>query len=138
VSSPRFSQASPRPVATMLKWILAALLILPTMIKAYVLPGALVARSAAVDHPMTFATRDACPCMSCRNNLKKDKRLRNRINAFRFKKGGNTRFNSRFNNFADKGAMKLKEESDAEFMALVFTAGEGAPEEEPATEEVAA
>jgi hypothetical protein len=26
--------------------------------------------------------------MACRNNLKKEKRQRNRINAFRFKKGG--------------------------------------------------
>lgn len=29
-----------------------------------------------------------CVCMGCRNNLKKEKRQRNRVNAFRFKKGG--------------------------------------------------
>ena len=34
---------------------------------------------------------ESCPCMSCRTNLKKEKRQRNRINAFRFKKGGFTK-----------------------------------------------
>ena len=36
----------------------------------------------------TAARVEECPCMGCRTNLKKEKRVRNRINAFRFKKGG--------------------------------------------------
>ena len=35
-----------------------------------------------------------CPCMGCRQNLKKEKRLRNRLNAFRFKKNGATTLGS--------------------------------------------
>merc|ERR1719484_500503 len=108
----------------MLRWVLAALLLFCSTVKAYMLPGALARGHTASSHPVDFGPARACLCMGCRNNLKKDKRLRNRINAFRFKKGGNTGF-SRFAG-PDKGAMKLKEESDAEFMALVFNQAEGA------------
>lgn len=69
--------------------------------------------------------------MACRKNLKKDKRLRNRVNAFRFKKGGSSM--NRFNNFADRKAASDNERADAEFMALVFSA---APSE--ATEDATA
>jgi hypothetical protein len=31
------------------------------------------------------AHRYGCVCMGCRRNLKKEKRARNRVNAFRFK-----------------------------------------------------
>merc|ERR1719484_443464 len=121
----------------MLRWVLAALLLFCSTVKAYMLPGALARGHTASSHPVDFGPARACLCMGCRNNLKKDKRLRNRINAFRFKKGGNTRF-SRFNNFADKGAQKIKEDSDAEFMAMVFTHDGPEPEAEPETAEATA
>ena len=84
--------------------------------------------------------------MGCRNNLKKEKRLRNRVNAFRFKKGGECELDlmtwmeaassqgatlmitpaappagpSRFqNSFQDRGAAKLKDAEDADWNALV-------------------
>merc|ERR1719498_500528 len=114
----------------MLRWALAALLLFCATVKAYVLPGGMLMRAPATGcQTVNFGPARTCVCMACRNNLKKDKRLRNRINAFRFKKGGNTNFN-RFNNFADRGAQKLKEDSDAEFMALVFTHDGAEPEAE--------
>merc|ERR1719382_571913 len=56
--------------------------------------------------------------MRCRNNLKKEKRLRNRVNAFRFKKVGGNKF---FNRFADKSASQATETADGEWMSAVFT-----------------
>ena len=47
--------------------------------------GANVSARAAVGHSSSRLD-GACPCMGCRQNLKKEKRLRNRVNAFRFKK----------------------------------------------------
>lgn len=70
--------------------------------------------------------------MGCRNNLKKEKRLRNRMNAFRFKK--NTGF-QRFNNFADRGAESKKEAEDAEYMSLIFTYSAAAAQAEAAAAE---
>merc|ERR1740138_1838907 len=52
---------------------------------------------------------DGCPCMRCRTNLKKDKRQRNRVNAFRFKKG------------PDYAAEQKKADEDNKFFSLVFT-----------------
>ena len=48
------------------------------------LRGAVAPISAAISHNSRLD--GACPCMGCRQNLKKEKRLRNRVNAFRFKK----------------------------------------------------
>lgn len=45
-------------------------------------PPAVAASSALV----LDRSAQACVGMACRNNLKKDKRIRNRVNAFRFKK----------------------------------------------------
>eukprot|EP00316_Scyphosphaera_apsteinii_P021901 CAMPEP_0119313032 /NCGR_PEP_ID=MMETSP1333-20130426/27615_1 /TAXON_ID=418940 /ORGANISM="Scyphosphaera apsteinii, Strain RCC1455" /LENGTH=158 /DNA_ID=CAMNT_0007317753 /DNA_START=179 /DNA_END=656 /DNA_ORIENTATION=+ len=49
--------------------------------------------------------------------MKKDKRLRNRSNAFRFKKGGKTFYNR----FADKAAAQTASTEDGEFISAVFT-----------------
>ena len=49
--------------------------------------------------------------MACRTNLKKEKRLRNRINAFRFKKGGFGK--SRFRAGPDYSAMQKRADEDA-------------------------
>lgn len=54
--------------------------------------------------------------MACRTNLKKEKRTRNRINAFRFKKGGFTK--RRFNG-PDYAAEQKKADEDNQFFALV-------------------
>ena len=43
---------------------------------------------AAGDMLQTERHTQHCVCMACRSNLKKEKRLRNRVNAFRYKKGG--------------------------------------------------
>merc|ERR1711979_155428 len=74
-----------------------------------------------------MARAEACPCMACRQNLKKEKRLRNRINAFRFKKsGGFVRF-QRPGSYSPEDAKKAAE--DAEFFSLVFTASAAAEAE---------
>ena len=57
--------------------------------------------------------------MRCRTNLKKDKRVRNRVNAFRFKKGGFTK--KRFNNGPDYAAEQKKADEDNKYMALIFS-----------------
>jgi len=57
--------------------------------------------------------------MACRTNLKKEKRARNRVNAFRFKKGGFVR--RRFNNGPDYAAEAKKEQEDNDFFSMVFT-----------------
>merc|ERR1719393_1036017 len=59
-----------------------------------------------------------CPCMGCRTNLKKEKRQRNRINAFRFKKGGYIK--RRFNG-PDYAAEQKKADEDNQFFSMVFT-----------------
>ena len=55
--------------------------------------------------------------MGCRTNLKKEKRVRNRINAFRFKKGGFVR--RRFG--PDYAAEQAKADADNQFYSMVFT-----------------
>lgn len=55
--------------------------------------------------------------MSCRTNLKKEKRQRNRINAFRFKKGGFSK--RRFNNGPDYAAQQKAADEDSKFYSLV-------------------
>ncbi len=54
--------------------------------------------------------------MACRNNLKKEKRLRNRINAFRFKKpqSRNRRFDNNNNAQDQKNA-----DADAKYYSMV-------------------
>merc|ERR1719181_1853962 len=70
-------------------------------------------------HAASAATRaDACPCMGCRTNLKKEKRLRNRINAFRFKKGGFKK--PRFPR-PDYAADQRKADEDSQYATLVFS-----------------
>ena len=57
------------------------------------------------------------PCMACRTNLKKEKRVRNRVNAFRFKKGGfvsKRRFNG-----PDYAAQQKKADEDNQFYSMV-------------------
>merc|ERR1712023_521635 len=61
---------------------------------------------------------DGCPCMRCRTNLKKDKRQRNRVNAFRFTKG--PVFKRRFTG-PDYAAEQKKSDEDNKFFSLVFT-----------------
>ena len=56
--------------------------------------------------------------MACRTNLKKEKRQRNRVNAFRFKKGG---FQKKRFNGPDYAAEARKAEEDNKYMAMVFT-----------------
>ena len=75
--------------------------------------GMAVARS--VVHTERHAQH--CLCMRCRNNLKKDKRIRNRVNAYRFKSASSGP--KRFNTFADRAAAKIKETEDGEFLAKV-------------------
>lgn len=65
------------------------------------------------------------PLMRCRTNLKKEKRQRNRVNAFRFKKGGFQK--KRFNNGPDYAADQKKADEDNKFMAVVSAAPRGAP-----------
>ena len=57
--------------------------------------------------------------MGCRTNLKKEKRVRNRINAFRFKKGG---FVKRRFNGPDYAADQKKADEDNEFYSMVRAA----------------
>ena len=82
----------------------------------------------------TAPRTEACPCMACRTNVKKEKRQRNRVNAFRFKKGGFTK--RRFNG-PDYAAEQKKADEDASFYALIFThsAEEAAAMEAAAKEE---
>jgi len=61
---------------------------------------------------------DSCTTMSCRTNLKKEKRVRNRINAFRFKKGG---FVKRRFNGPDYAAEQKKADEDSQFFSMIFT-----------------
>ena len=73
--------------------------------------------------------------MRCRTNLKKDKRIRNRVNAFRFKKGGFVR--RRFNG-PDYAAEAKNQEDDNNHYSLVFTySAEAAAAEEQAAKEAA-
>ena len=73
--------------------------------------------------------------MGCRTNLKKDKRQRNRVNAFRFKKGGFVR--RRFNG-PDYAAEAKNQEDDNNHYSLVFTySAEAAAAEEQAAKEAA-
>ena len=82
--------------------------------------GQLGIRSAAASaSPMQFAERCPCPECACRTNLKKEKRARNRVNAFRFKKGGFTR-TRRFNG-PDYAAEQKKADEDNKFFSLIFT-----------------
>ena len=74
-------------------------------------------RSAAATPAFDFARTEDCACMGCRTNLKKEKRQRNRINAFRFKKGGFTK--KRFNNGPDYAAQQKKADEDNEFFSMV-------------------
>ena len=78
--------------------------------------GHLGLRAAASASSPFHLDRDACPCMGCRTNLKKEKRQRNRINAFRFKKGGFTK--RRFNG-PDYAAEQKKADEDNKFFSLV-------------------
>ena len=73
----------------------------------------------AVARPVVDTERHAqhCLCMRCRNNLKKDKRIRNRMNAYRFKSASSGP--KRFNTFADRAAAKIKDTEDGEFLAKV-------------------
>ena len=73
-------------------------------------------RSAAATS-FDFARAGDCECMACRTNLKKDKRVRNRINAFRFKKGGFTP-RRRFNG-PDYAAEQKKADEDNQFFSMV-------------------
>lgn len=112
--------------------LLAVLCIMPQLLTALMLqPLSAVAMQCQRAVAPTVAP---CPCMSCRNNLKKEKRLRNRMNAFRFKK--NTGF-QRFNNFADRGAESKKDAEDAEYMSLIFTYSAAAAQVEAAAAEEA-
>ncbi|KAL1512177.1 hypothetical protein AB1Y20_005443 [Prymnesium parvum] len=79
------------------------------------LTGQLSARRAAAEQSTRLG---GCPCMACRTNLKKEKRLRNRVNAFRFKKGGPVRF-VRPGQYTPEDAKKASE--DAEFYSLVYS-----------------
>lgn len=103
----------------MLRSVLLLLVAALASVQAFVMQSTgrqLSARAAVCDTTRTVA----CPCMACRQNLKKEKRLRNRINAFRFKKGGG------FVRFARPGQYNpedaKKQAQDAEFYSLVFTA----------------
>ena len=74
-------------------------------------------RSAAATPAFDFARTEDCACMGCRTNLKKEKRQRNRINAFRFKKGGfvsKRRFNG-----PDYAAQQKKADEDNHFYSMV-------------------
>merc|ERR1712118_228487 len=73
-------------------------------------------RAAVSSH---WARADSCPCMGCRTNLKKEKRVRNRVNAFRFKNGGFVK--RRFNNGPDYAAQQKKADEDNQFYSMVFT-----------------
>ena len=72
---------------------------------------------AAGDMLQTERHTQHCVCMACRSNLKKEKRLRNRVNAFRFKKGGFVR--RRFG--PDYAAEQAKADADNQFYSMVFT-----------------
>mmetsp|Transcript_45886 Transcript_45886/g.99807 ORF Transcript_45886/g.99807 Transcript_45886/m.99807 type:complete len:129 (-) Transcript_45886:359-745(-) len=108
-----------------LRLVLAALLVAVAVVKAYVVaPLGAIARSAtplSAERPVNTRTHtQTCICMACRHNSKKEKRLRNRINAFRFKK--QTYGFNKFNNFADRNAQKANEQADGEWLAQGFTA----------------
>merc|ERR1719164_116547 len=87
--------------------------------------GASVAIGQPTQRFMTPLTAEApslrcgAVTMRCRTNLKKEKRLRNRINAFRFKKNTFVRW-TRPGQYNPEDAKKQAE--DAEHYSLVFTA----------------
>ena len=81
--------------------------------------GALVTSSSSLAASAAYnscALRSNCVCMSCRRNLKKEKRVRNRVNAFRFKKGGFQKFR-RFGGNDDK--RDEGQAQDADFYSTV-------------------
>ena len=95
---------------------MAALLRLLVLVCALFAPA-----SAFVAPSMPLSSRSAVApaavTMGCRQNLKKEKRVRNRINAFRFKKGGFVR--RRFG--PDYAAEQAKADADNQFYSMVFT-----------------
>lgn len=103
-----------------LRLCLAILFIIPTLIKAFVLSplGRGVGVAGVQAEFSTHYHAQTCICMGCRNNLKKEKRIRNRVNAFRFKKGTPNRFQ---NNFADRSKAKAAEGEDATWNEMIFT-----------------
>ncbi|EOD28097.1 hypothetical protein EMIHUDRAFT_468761 [Emiliania huxleyi CCMP1516] len=94
---------------------------------------------AAGDMLQTERHTQHCVCMACRSNLKKEKRLRNRVNAFRYKKGGFGKKRFSNNRFEDRAVAAAKATEDAEFLSLIFTQSALAAEaEQAAAAEVAA
>lgn len=85
--------------------------------QALMLQAGNVARFQAAVTPVERAGEAS---MACRTRLKKEKRLRNRINAFRFKKGGfqKKRFGPPGPDYA---AEQKKADEDNKFMALMFS-----------------
>lgn len=85
--------------------------------QALMLQAGNVARFQAAATPVERAGEAS---MACRTRLKKEKRLRNRINAFRFKKGGfqKKRFGPPGPDYA---AEQKKADEDNKFMALMFS-----------------
>mmetsp|Transcript_21626 Transcript_21626/g.26563 ORF Transcript_21626/g.26563 Transcript_21626/m.26563 type:complete len:122 (-) Transcript_21626:448-813(-) len=102
-------------------------------VKGLALSSLGLARPAAV---VVDRHAQACVCMGCRNNLKKEKRQRNRVNAFRFKKGGFGK--KRFNNYEDRAAAAAKASDDAAFMSMIFTYSAAAEADAAAAEKEAA
>jgi len=106
----------------MLRSVILCLVAMLASVQSLMLQTATVAgnaMTAAGQRGASSCVRTQCVCMACRQNLKKDKRLRNRVNAFRFKKGGNTF------RFVRPGAYnpedQKKAEEDSAFFAQVFT-----------------
>jgi len=102
----------------MFRWMWLALAMIVTHTQAFLFGGGARALTLArANGPDAPARTSACPCMACRQNLKKEKRLRNRINAFRFKKSAApTRF---YRNHAADDAKNANE--DNEVYSLIFT-----------------
>mmetsp|Transcript_7770 Transcript_7770/g.24320 ORF Transcript_7770/g.24320 Transcript_7770/m.24320 type:complete len:129 (+) Transcript_7770:44-430(+) len=127
---------------TGLKTLLLLLVGLLQISKALVVTPLVLGRRAAVaagDMLQTERCTQHCVCMACRSNLKKEKRLRNRVNAFRFKKGGFGKKRFSNNRFEDRAVAAAKATEDAEFLSLIFTQSALAAEAEQAAEaEVAA
>merc|ERR1719389_1434769 len=118
--------------------VLAILAILSvTVTQAFTLGGAgaaaVVQPARGLATPLTEApglrVAPGAVTMRRRTNLKKEKRARNRVNAFRFKKGGTFKFTPRGPRRDDAGANE-----DAAFYAQVFTQSALAAEAEKAEE----
>uniref|UniRef100_A0A7S3FFJ0 Uncharacterized protein n=1 Tax=Haptolina ericina TaxID=156174 RepID=A0A7S3FFJ0_9EUKA len=120
----------------MFRNVLLLCLVLLSTVQALVMQvvGGQLSARAAVGCQQSLGV---CPCMGCRQNLKKEKRLRNRVNAFRFKKNDGFRRWTRPGQSTPEDLKKAEE--DSAYFGLVFSySAEAAAAEAQAAKEAPA